>query len=174
MPMLRTLTALSLALCLVAGTAHAQFFQPQYQPQYQQPQYQPQPQYPPQAPPRPPVQAPAKLQPPAAPQPPAPQPPAPYDPDLQRLSEILGALHFLRGICGSNEGQKWRDEAQALIDTEAPTGDRHDQMVASFNRGYRGFQQSYRTCTPAAGVVIRRYLEEGATIAREVTARYAN
>jgi uncharacterized protein (TIGR02301 family) len=175
MPMFRTLIVLSLTLCLIAGTARAQFFQPQYQqPQYQQPQYQPQPQYPPQAPPRPPAQAPAKLQPPASPQPPAPEPPAPYDPDLQRLSEILGALHFLRGICGSNEGQKWRDEAQALIDTEAPTSDRHDQMVASFNRGYRGFQQSYRSCTPAAGVVIRRYLEEGATIAREVTARYAN
>ena len=29
---------------------------------------------------------------------------APYDGDLQRLSEILGALHYLRGICGSNEG----------------------------------------------------------------------
>jgi uncharacterized protein (TIGR02301 family) len=99
---------------------------------------------------------------------------APYDHDLQRLSEILGALHFLRGICGTNEGQKWRTEAQALIDAEAPTGERHEQMIASFNRGYRGFQQSYRSCTPAAGVVIRRYLEEGATIARDITARYAN
>jgi uncharacterized protein (TIGR02301 family) len=98
----------------------------------------------------------------------------PYDHDLQKLSEILGALHFLRGICGSNEGQKWRNEAQALIDAEAPAGDRHDQMVASFNRGYRGFQQSYRSCTPAANVAIRRYLEEGAKIAREITARYAN
>ena len=98
----------------------------------------------------------------------------PYDHDLQRLSEILGALHFLRGICGSNEGQKWRNEAQALIDAEAPAGERHDQMVASFNRGYRGFQQSYRSCTPAANVAIRRYLEEGAKIAREITARYAN
>ncbi len=47
-------------------------------------------------------------------------------------------------------------------------------MVASFNRGYRGFQQSYRTCTPAAHVVIHRYLEEGAKIARDITARYAN
>jgi len=61
-----------------------------------------------------------------------------------------------------------------LIDAEAPSGQRRDQMVASFNRGYRGFQQSYRTCTPAAGVVIRRYLVEGATIARDITARYAN
>lgn len=112
---------------------------------------------------------------PAGPPPPPPQEiPAPYDPDLQRLSEILGALHFLRGICNSDEGQKWRDEAQALIETEAPTGNRHDEMVASFNRGYRGFQESYRTCTPAANVVIHRYLEEGAKIARDITARYAN
>jgi uncharacterized protein (TIGR02301 family) len=169
MPMLRIFLALSLGLA--AGTARAQFFPspPQYQPQAP-------PQYQPQAQPRPAPQP--KAQPPAPPQaaapPPAPEQPAPYDPDLQRLSEILGALHFLRGLCGSNEGQKWRDQAQALIDTEAPTGTRHDQMVASFNRGYRGFAQTYRSCTPAAGVVIRRYLAEGASIAREITARYAN
>jgi uncharacterized protein (TIGR02301 family) len=110
------------------------------------------------------------------PQPQAPPQPtsAPYDHDLQRLAEILGALHFLRGICGSNEGQKWRNEAQALIDAEVPAGKRHDQMIASFNRGYRAFQQSYRTCTPAADFAVRRYLDEGARIAREITARYAN
>ena len=104
----------------------------------------------------------------------APQAAVPYDHDLQRLSEILGALHFLRGICGSNEGQKWRNEAQALIDAEAPSGNRREQMVASFNRGYRGFQQTYRNCTPAADIVVHRYLEEGAKIARDITARYAN
>jgi uncharacterized protein (TIGR02301 family) len=116
----------------------------------------------------------ANAKPPGPPQPPPPEPPAPYDHDLQRLSEILGALHFLRGICDTTEGQKWRTEAQALIDAEAPAGDRHDQMVASFNRGYRGFQQSYRTCTASADVIVRRYLEEGARIARDITARYAN
>jgi uncharacterized protein (TIGR02301 family) len=83
-------------------------------------------------------------------------------------------LHYLRAICASNDGQKWRNDMQALVDTEAPTGDRRARMIASFNRGYRGFQQTYRTCTPAADVAIRRYLEEGAKIAREVTARYAN
>jgi uncharacterized protein (TIGR02301 family) len=126
------------------------------------------------APPRTPAPALPKQQPAAQPQPPPQSTPAPYDRDLQRLSEILGSLHFLRGICGANEGQKWRDEAQALIEAEAPTGERHQQMIASFNRGYRAFQQSYRTCTPAANVVIRRYLEEGAKIARDITARYAN
>ena len=102
------------------------------------------------------------------------QAPAPFDGNLQRLAEILGALHYLRGICGANEGQKWRNEVQALIEAEAPAGERRARMTAAFNRGYRGFQQSYRTCTPAADLVIRRYLEEGSKIAREVTARYAN
>lgn len=99
---------------------------------------------------------------------------APYDGDLQRLSEILGALHYLRAICGTNEGQKWRTEMQQLLDAEAPGGERRARLMTSFNRGYRGFQQTYRSCTPAAGVAIRRYLGEGAKIAREITARYAN
>jgi uncharacterized protein (TIGR02301 family) len=96
------------------------------------------------------------------------------DDSLQRLSEILGALHYLRSICGSNEGAKWRTEMQALIDAEAASTDRRAKMVAGFNRGYNGFQQTHRTCTPAAETAIRRYLEEGAKIAREVTARFAN
>jgi uncharacterized protein (TIGR02301 family) len=83
---------------------------------------------------------------------------APFDGSLQRLAEILGALHYLRNICGANEGLKWR----------------RSRMIASFNRGYRGYQQTYRSCTPAADLVIRRYLEEGSKIAREMTARYAN
>jgi uncharacterized protein (TIGR02301 family) len=100
--------------------------------------------------------------------------PAPFDGSLQRLAEILGALHYLRNLCGANEGQKWRNEMQAIIDAEAPGGDRRARMIASFNRGYRGYQQTYHSCTPAADLVIRRYLEEGSKIAREMTARYAN
>ena len=99
---------------------------------------------------------------------------APYEGDLQRLSEILGALHYLRDICGAREGQTWRNEMQARVDAEAPSGERRERLVASFNRGYRGFQQTYRTCTPAADYAIRRYLEEGSKIARDITARYAN
>ena len=98
---------------------------------------------------------------------------APFDTDLQRLAEILGTLHYLRGICGSNEGDKWRNQMQALIDAETPSGDRRARMIAGFNRGYNGFQQTYRTCTPAA-TAIRRYIDEGSKISRDLTARYAN
>ena len=99
---------------------------------------------------------------------------APFDGVLERLAEILGSLHYLRGVCGANEGNKWRNEMQALIDAETPSGQRRSLMIAHFNRGYRTYQQSYRTCTPAADLAIRRYLEEGSKIAREVTARYSN
>lgn len=165
-PMLRVLIGAWLAFCLGVEPAPAQFFQFPFGPRPEAPR-------PP--PPRP--RAPAPLKTPQVQTQPEAQPPdvtTPYDPDLDRLSEILGALHFLRNICGYKEGQKWRDEAQALIEAEAPTGKRHDNMIESFNRGYLGFQQSYRTCTPAAKVVIRRYLEEGAQISRDITAHYAD
>ena len=97
-----------------------------------------------------------------------------FEGSLQRLAEILGALHYLRNICGENEGQKWRNEMQALVEAEAQGGERKARLTAAFNRGYRGYQQNYRACTPAAEVVIRRYLDEGSKIARDMTARYAN
>jgi len=99
---------------------------------------------------------------------------APFDGDLLRLAEILGTLHYLRGVCGSNEGMKWRNQMQALVDAETPSGERRTRMIASFNRGYHGFQQTYRSCTPAANLAIRRYLAEGSKISRDLTARYAN
>ena len=89
--------------------------------------------------------------------------------DVNAKESVLGQTALMWAAAENHA-----EATQALIEAEAPTGDRHDQMVASFNRGYRGFQQSYRSCTPAAGVVIQRYLEEGAHIAREITARYAN
>jgi uncharacterized protein (TIGR02301 family) len=59
--------------------------------------------------------------------------PAPFDSDLMRLAEILGALQYLRGLCGANEGNKWRDQMTALLDAEAQSGDRRNRLVANFN-----------------------------------------
>ncbi len=99
---------------------------------------------------------------------------APFDPGLARLSEILGGLHYLRDLCGAKEGNKWRSEMQSLLDAEAPNGDRRSKFIAYFNKGYQAYQQTYHACTPSAELVIRRSLEEGSKIAREITARYSN
>jgi|SRR4051812_21917945 uncharacterized protein (TIGR02301 family) len=101
-------------------------------------------------------------------------PSSPLEDSLARLSEILGALHYLRGICSGSEGNRWRNEMQTLAEAEGANTDRKARMIASFNRGYAGYQQTYRTCTPAADLAVRRYLDEGTKLSREVTARYSN
>src|ERR1700676_1455288 len=68
--------------------------------------------------------------------------PAPFDADLQRLAEVLGALHYLRGICGTNEGSKWRNEMQALIDAETPSGDRRARVIGGLTAGNKGFNNT--------------------------------
>jgi uncharacterized protein (TIGR02301 family) len=104
----------------------------------------------------------------------APPPPviAPYDGGLVRLSEILGAMHYLRELCGGTEGTLWRDQMQGLIDAEQAEGERLARLVDGFNRGYEGFKAVYRTCTPAATLAVDRYMDEGARIARDIAARY--
>ena len=99
---------------------------------------------------------------------------AAFETELQRLSEILGALHYLRALCGAQDGPKWRNEMRALLDAEAVAPERRTKLMASFNRGYGGFQQTYRTCTDGADLAIRRYLDEGAKLSRDITARYTN
>ena len=97
---------------------------------------------------------------------------APYDGGLVRLSEILGAMHYLRELCGGSEGTLWRDQMQGLIDAEQADGERLARLVDGFNRGYEGFKAVYRTCTPAATLAVDRYMDEGARIARDIAARY--
>lgn len=104
--------------------------------------------------------------------PPAPPTTAPYDDSLARLAEILGAMHYLRDLCGAGEGTVWRDQMQGIIDAEQAEGERLARLIDGFNRGYEGFKAVYRTCTPAATTAIERYMDEGARIARDVAARY--
>lgn len=99
--------------------------------------------------------------------------PPPYDEQLFRLSEILGAIHYLRHLCGHDEEDTWRDQMSALIDAEEPDGLRRARLIDRFNRGYEGFRAIYRDCTPAANESAGRYLNEGARIAADITARYS-
>jgi len=100
--------------------------------------------------------------------------PPPYEGEMSRLAEILGALHYLRPLCGAADGVRWRGEMQDLIEAEQPPPARRDRMIASFNRSYVAYEQSYRSCTPAAALAIRRYLDEGGRLSREIATKYGN
>ncbi len=100
------------------------------------------------------------------------EPIAPYDDKLLRLSEILGAVHYLRTLCGANEGNKWRASMNAIIEAEEPGPNRRARLIANFNRGYRTFSASYNNCTASAVLATERYLKEGATLSKQITNRY--
>lgn len=97
----------------------------------------------------------------------------PFEPALLRLSELLGALHYLRNLCGE-PGTQWRDLMGKLIAAEATTDARKAQFTASFNRGYRSFASSYSTCTSSAVAAFERYRAEGEKLADQTAARFGN
>lgn len=121
------------------------------------------------------AQAQQRATPPRAPDPPpAPrvEPPPPYEPQLLRLAEIMGALAWLRDLCGQKDGDAWRARMTSLIEAEATTEARKERLAGAWNKGFRGFEATYRVCTPNAELVISRYLDEGQRIARDVASRF--
>ncbi len=94
----------------------------------------------------------------------------PYDEKLLHLSEILGSVHYLRELCGAEEGQLWRTEMEALAESEGTTPLRRARLVASFNKGYRSYRRTYQTCTTSAETAIGRFLTEGADLAAAIAA----
>jgi uncharacterized protein (TIGR02301 family) len=89
----------------------------------------------------------------------------PYDEKLMRLSEILGAVHYLRELCGGNDGQAWRDRMRELMDAEGSSALRRARLSRSFNNGYRSYSRTYNSCTASAQTAINRFLAEGVEIA---------
>jgi uncharacterized protein (TIGR02301 family) len=102
---------------------------------------------------------------------PEPLPPV-YEDRLLRLSEILGGLHFLRQLCGFEDGAVWRAEMDGLLRSEKPGPVRRARLVSRFNRGFESYHAVYRTCTPSARRAIALYLAEGRRITNDIRARY--
>ncbi len=120
-------------------------------------------------------QRPRATPPPATQPAPAPEPPeAPlaYEPELLRLSEVLGTIAYMAQLCGEPGGDGWRERAQQLIDAEAATQARRERLAGAYNRGYVGHQAMHRTCTDAARIVIERRLKQAREIAQDIATRF--
>lgn len=94
-----------------------------------------------------------------------------YAADLERLAEILGALHYLTGLC-EDDPSPWRDQMAILIEVEQPSDSRRGRLIDRFNLGYSAFATIHRRCTDAASAALVRYREEGAALAADLATRY--
>jgi uncharacterized protein (TIGR02301 family) len=98
----------------------------------------------------------------------------PYDDRLMRLSEILGAIHYLRELCGANEGQYWSDRMHDLMTAEGSTALRRAKLTRAFNQGYRSYSRTYNTCSPSAQTAISRFLSEGSDLSDGMLKAFPN
>jgi predicted secreted protein len=120
-------------------------------------------------------------------------PPPPYEPQLLRLSELMGALAWLQTICATPAAAEgiaqvkappkasddasagdapWRERMEILMTAEAAGPARREKLAGAYNHGMQGYQFSYRVCTPSAMMARRRFLDEGARLAHEISTQY--
>ena len=92
----------------------------------------------------------------------------PYDTKLYRLSEILGAVHYLRELCSSEDGMVWRNQMDELIKSEGTNAYRRVTLIKQFNKGYRSYRRTYRSCTNSAKTAIDHFLTEGTKLSGEL------
>ena len=78
----------------------------------------------------------------------------------------------MRDLCGDGDGSAFHDKMSGLLETEAHSLGRKETLAGAYNRSFRDYQISYRSCTPAAREVIARFLTETARLAAELTNRY--
>jgi uncharacterized protein (TIGR02301 family) len=96
----------------------------------------------------------------------------PYEPQMERLAEILGSLYFLNPLC-SDKATDWRAQMADLVTLDQPDEDRQQRLYGAFNGGYQAFSRLYRSCTPSAEEALTRLLIEAETTARDIHTRYA-
>ena len=96
----------------------------------------------------------------------------PYEPQMERLAEVLGSLYFLNPLC--KEGATdWREQLSELVRLDQPDEDRQQRLYGAFNSGYAAYSRLYRSCTPSASEALGRLLLEAETTARDIHTRYA-
>jgi uncharacterized protein (TIGR02301 family) len=99
----------------------------------------------------------------------------PYDKQLNRLSEILGTITYLRNRCAELPEPQWRTAMEKLLTFDAGNEPaRKEQLTAAYNRGYRAFGALHDTCSRAALATEQQYRAEAATLIKEMTNRFGN
>jgi len=59
----------------------------------------------------------------------------PYEPQMERLAEILGSLYFLNPLCKPG-GTDWRAQLSDLVRLDQPDEDRQQRLYGAFNNGF--------------------------------------
>lgn len=113
-----------------------------------------------------------------APPPPAPAPAPesealpPYEPQLLKLAEIMGSLAYLRTLCSGRDAPDWRERMSALLDAEGRTPQRRERLASAYNRGFRAYSATHRSCSQGSLEASGRLASEGEKLTRALAGRF--
>ena len=105
-----------------------------------------------------------------APEPESPAPP--YEPQLLQLAEIIGSLAYLRTLCETREAQDWRERMTTLLEAEGRSPQRRERLAGAYNRGYRAYSATHRTCSDGSQEASARLAQEGEKLAKALASRF--
>jgi uncharacterized protein (TIGR02301 family) len=94
-----------------------------------------------------------------------------YRGQLVELGEVLGGAHYLRITCDGRRDQRWRDYMRGVLSREPRY---HDQLVESFNRGYRQEESRFADCDEPARQAEAELRARGLRVAGGLSARYGD
>lgn len=88
-----------------------------------------------------------------------------------QLAEILGAVHHLRALCDTNEGQIWRNKMIEMIERLKPDEAGRQRLVKHFNDAYYRYRNTYPACTVTAARQSDRLMQDGQRLSEELAAQ---
>lgn len=81
---------------------------------------------------------------------------------VEALSNNLGQLHYLRTLCYSDDDQKWREAAAAMMNVEAPKDSaRRRQLIRAFNAAYYEQKERFEECANSVAIDVAALSENG-------------
>jgi uncharacterized protein (TIGR02301 family) len=110
-----------------------------------------------------------------------------YDEDLIRLASLLGSLAHLEPLCYngkdlaapsqsaetvSEQSYNARNDMEALLAAENPSGQRKAVLIDNFNRSFRSFAAIHLQCTKQSKVLLREYQNKASNIAENIANLY--
>lgn len=88
---------------------------------------------------------------------------------IERLSEILGAIHHLRDVCGANDGPLWRNKMIDMINVAELDATQRQTMISHFNDAFYQARTRYPMCTQDAAKRANMLFDEAYQLAARLS-----
>lgn len=89
---------------------------------------------------------------------------------VAQLAEVLGGIHHLRALCGTNEGQLWRNKMIEMMGAVRPSERERQALIKHFNEAYYRYRNAYPNCTRTAATQSDKLMQDGQRLSEELAA----